>query len=221
MKLCLPVFVCIQVPFWFTGSKFLQEAYGLDIVSADWLVLLPEGTMVFISMPLGLFLERRRGSIQLFHKLIALSVAIFTVALAYIILAYGFRRASDASADQTNETVVPPAATMLLVGVSYGFSNCLFWSCITDVIPKAQLAEGTGVIASAMNVLPCVMPLVVSYLNSHFLSRYTATSNELYNLGVEGGVDLCVLAMAGVVSAIFCLCAGLSDDLQSGSSASN
>lgn len=210
-----------MVPFWFIGSKFLQEAYGLSIVSADWLMLLPEGAIVIISIPLGLFLENRRATIKLFQKLLALSISIFMVAMSYVLMAYGFRRASDASTDQSNISVVRPVVPMIMIGIAYGYSNCLFWSCITDIIQKDRLAEGTGIISSAMNILPSLMPLVVSYSNTNLISGYTSTTNAVYNLSEEGALDLLILAMTAIVSSSFCVCAAISDNLEEGSSASD
>lgn len=48
----------LQVPFWFIGSSFIQEKWGLTVGASDALMVLPEGVMVLTALPLGIGLDK-------------------------------------------------------------------------------------------------------------------------------------------------------------------
>jgi hypothetical protein len=47
-----------MVPFWFIGGKYFQESFGMSVATSDALMLLPEGVMVLVALPLGMGLDR-------------------------------------------------------------------------------------------------------------------------------------------------------------------
>jgi hypothetical protein len=47
-----------MVPFWFVGAKYLQFSSGMSVATSDALMLLPEGVMVLVALPLGMGLDR-------------------------------------------------------------------------------------------------------------------------------------------------------------------
>ena len=69
--------------------QFLQDNYGLSITRSDGLMLLPEGGMIAVSLPLGLLIDRYR--IGTTRKLGGLCASLCGMLLAYALLAMGFR----------------------------------------------------------------------------------------------------------------------------------
>lgn len=73
-----------MVPFWFMGSKYMQEYYGLDMVQADDLMVIPEGMIVLVCLPLGMLVDNFRLSFR--AKLCIVALATLLMAVAYGLL---------------------------------------------------------------------------------------------------------------------------------------
>jgi hypothetical protein len=157
-----------MVPFWFVGSKFLQEGYGLSVTIADMLLLLPEGMITVISIPLGYYLDYLKLSIPTQLRFLALAVSMLTV--SYIVLVY----AADYKANHHTESSGGLAVFMMVIlGCGYGTSNCLLYTCALVVVcggsannekNKRLLGPGTGVLACSMNILPALIPPLGAYI---------------------------------------------------------
>eukprot|EP01034_Spumella_vulgaris_P025598 gene25598-32070_t len=175
-----------MVPFWFVGSKFIQINYGMSVGRADALMLLPEGVIVVVSPLSGYLMDTYRLSLR--TKLSLLALACVSLAVCYLLLAFGYGSVAT----------VPPLLTMSLLGLSYAFSNSLLWTAIVLVIPDRHLASASGVVASAMNVLPSVVPHVILYLEWLLVIRHHSDT-------VPGSSNVGMFALTGValLSALF------------------
>ena len=88
---------------------------------------------------------------------------------------------------------------MVLAGSAYAVSNSLFWTLITSVCSKKYLSQQSGVIASAMNILPTALPPLIVAINL----SYKSSDKDSVTASERG---LVVLAASGAMGA---LCAGL------------
>lgn len=93
-----------MVPFWFLGSKYIQNTYFLEVKSADLLMLLPEGTIVIVSPFLGFYIDIDKSPKGIFKKLIALAISCLFMSVAYLMLVNGSVSAG-------------PLAAMILLGL--------------------------------------------------------------------------------------------------------
>jgi MFS family permease len=138
-----------MVPFWFTGSKYLQEFYGLSVQNAGALILIPEGSIILLSFPLGFLLDNWIKSAHL--RLALLGVSTLLLPLGYVLLMTGWRSSSAS-----------PLGSMLTLGFGYGVSNCMYWTSLMQIIPEDLIGPGSGLIASSLNVMPAVVPIVAA-----------------------------------------------------------
>jgi MFS family permease len=145
-----------MVPFWFTGSKFLQESYHLSMETADALLLIPEGSIIFLSFPMGYILDNYLSSVSV--KLSALGASILLVPIAYVLLLLG------TLPEDTPYSVVadPPIVAMMVLGLGYGVSNCMFWTALIQIVPEEYLGPASGLLASSLNVMPSVIPVITA-----------------------------------------------------------
>ena len=88
---------------------------------------------------------------------------------------------------------------MLLAGGAYAVSNSLFWTLIQAVCNKKYLSQQSGIVASAMNVLPTALPPLIVAINL----AYESSDKDSVAASERG---LIVLAISGSVGA---LCAGV------------
>jgi hypothetical protein len=156
-----------MVPFWFLGSKFLQDHYSLTVGRADALMLFPEGMIAIVSVPIGYLLDLSKCNTK--SRLKLLSVACLFLPISYTMLAYGFYSTSESPASSSNtdsmggprilHTSIPPLVTMCAIGLAYAVSNSLYWSTVMDILPKGDhFSAANGLIASCLNVLPSFVP---------------------------------------------------------------
>lgn len=143
-----------MVPFWFTGSKFLQESYHLSMETADALLLIPEGSIIFLSFPMGYVLDNYLSSVSV--KLSALGASIVLIPIAYWLLLLG-TLPEDTPYDVVS---APPITAMLVLGLGYGISNCMFWTALIQIVPEEFLGPASGLLASSLNVMPSVVPVI-------------------------------------------------------------
>lgn len=177
-----------MVPFWFTGSKFLQESYHLSVETADALLLIPEGSIIFLSFPMGYVLDNFLSTASV--KLYALGTSIVLIPIAYWLLLAG-TLPEDAPASLVAN---PPITAMLLLGLGYGVSNCMFWTALIQIVPEEYLGPASGLLASSLNVMPSIVPVIAAI---QMPLRY-------------GFWNLIVLSVVGIVAVIFCFLAALS-----------
>lgn len=168
-----------MVPFWFTGSKYLQEFYGLSVQNAGALILIPEGSIILLSFPLGYLLDNWIKSSYV--RLALLGASTLLLPIGYILLMTGWKSSSSS-----------PLLSMLTLGFGYGISNCMYWTSLMQIIPEDLIGPGSGFIASSLNVMPAIVP-IVSALPVSFAS--------------PGDWNLIVLCCLGCSSTLFSLAA--------------
>ena len=239
-----------MVPFWFIGSKFFQTNYLMDVQTADFLMLLPEGAMVVVSPILGFSIDKLRLSLPV--KLAMLSAACLGMTVAYLLLSFGYRHenstaasgdysfngvsAADADADDGavithSITYLSPIAPMCLLGISYACANSLTLDCIVYIKPDpAELAPASGLYASAINVLPALLPTLIVYLSTLGASEAGGTPAGAdtdvdaalrATLVAQSNAGMLVLSVMAFSAAVFGLLAslyGTPDDLFSSES---
>jgi hypothetical protein len=177
-----------MVPFWFTGSKYLQEYYGLSVQSADALILIPEGSIILLSFPMGYLLDNYLTSAP--TRLLCLCISTALLPLGYALLMASGREPNDESGEHEHADPASPLLAMLVLGVGYGISNCMFWTSFMQVIPENLIGPGSGLIASLLNVLPAIVPVVAS---------------RSVSIASPGNWNLFILSVLGVMSCCFSL----------------
>ena len=182
MFLCTGAFLYgAMVPFWFLGSKFLQDSYSLSVSHADALMLFPEGMIAVVSVPTGLLLDRHDVSTNVRLRMLSASCALLPV--SYCLLANGFHvdkallsnrsqpfgsSIEESYHHDSNLIYVSPTVTMCIIGVAYAVSNSLYWSTIMAILPKGpHLSPSNGLIASCLNILPSVVPPILVYVTAY------------------------------------------------------
>lgn len=136
-----------MVPFWFTGSKYLQEYYGLSVQNAGALILIPEGSIILLSFPLGYMLDNFIRSPQV--RLAWLGFSTFLLPVGYVLLMLGWQSSHPS-----------PVASMLTLGFGYGISNCMYWTSLMQIVPEDLIGPASGLIASSLNVMPAIVPIL-------------------------------------------------------------
>lgn len=182
MFLCTGAFLYgAMVPFWFLGSKLLEDCYSLSVAQADALMLFPEGMIAIVSVPIGMLLDKHDISTKVRLRMLSASCALLPA--SYCLLAWGFhlttaivqnpRQLSESSLEAatgqiTSHVYVPPVLTMCAIGVAYAVSNSLYWSTIMAILPKGRyLSSSNGLIACSLNILPSIVPPLLVYVNAH------------------------------------------------------
>mmetsp|Transcript_21637 Transcript_21637/g.31490 ORF Transcript_21637/g.31490 Transcript_21637/m.31490 type:complete len:528 (-) Transcript_21637:122-1705(-) len=172
-----------MVPFWFTGSKYLQEYYGMSVQAADGLLLIPEGSIIVLSFPLGYLLDNHLSSAPL--RLASLGLSTLLLPVGYCMLMLGGVYAEPVEGGEEAIPRAYPLLAMLFLGLGYGISNCMYWTSLMQIVPEELIGPASGLIASSLNVMPAVVP-VVSSLQVSFTS--------------SGNWNLIVLTVLGVAS---------------------
>lgn len=155
---------------------FLKDSYHMNVTSADSLMLLPEGAIVVVSLPLGLLLDKYNPKLSL--KLNLLGFSCLLLPFSYLLLCVGC---------DGQVVTISPLISMGILGLGYALSNSIFWATITFAIGSQEhLGIASGLICSCMNVLPTLIPP----LTTRFIS---VDDGESY---------LLVLAATGVLASI-------------------
>lgn len=205
---CMFLFGAI-VPFWFIGAKFFQINYHMEVEKADFLMLLPEGVMVFISPLLGLFLDCLRVTLK--YKLVLLGCCLFSMSVAFTMLAYGYTR-EGVSAEDTVLVLVDPTYAVLLLSSTYAAANSLTWDVIVSIVPDPEeLAPATGLSAGVVNALPCVVPYVIMALCVRYAKHTGVEQDEVArdNQMAESNIGMLVLAVTAAIGGVSALCSCL------------
>eukprot|EP00933_Yihiella_yeosuensis_P042716 TRINITY_DN37381_c0_g1_i1.p1 TRINITY_DN37381_c0_g1~~TRINITY_DN37381_c0_g1_i1.p1 ORF type:complete len:423 (-),score=57.76 TRINITY_DN37381_c0_g1_i1:26-1294(-) len=135
------------VPFWFFGSRYLQENFDESLNSADRLMMLPEGMIAILSPIVGLYVDRGKWSLEKRLRGLALSLICFPVSFALLLVLQ-----------------VPDLLSVVLLGSGWAFSNCLFWSSSAMVMPEHLLSIGCGVIGTALNLGAATLPAIMGQM---------------------------------------------------------
>ena len=198
-----------MVPFWFLGSKFLQDCYSLTVGQADGLMLLPEGMIALVSVPIGMLLDSYNCATKLRLQLLAASCLLLP--LSYSMLALGYRisiqeDAADSQVRSSSQTLISPYLTMFCIGTAYAVSNSLYWSTIMDVLPKGRyFSSANGLIASCLNILPSVVPTIL------VLAASVLSTQE----DILRSLPMFVLSFIGICAAGFSFLASLGTKISS------
>ena len=215
MFLCTGAFLYgAMVPFWFLGSKFLQDCYSLSVSQADALMLFPEGMIAVVSVPIGLLLDRHDVPTNVRLRMLSASCALLPI--SYCLLANGFNvnKAMISNSNQisvsspeesynqrSNLTYVSPIVSMCTIGVAYAVSNSLYWSTIMAILPKGpHLSPSNGLIASCLNILPSVVPPILVYMTAY--GELSKNSLLVFPMYLLSGLGCCAAGFSLLAS--FC-----------------
>jgi len=158
------------VPWWFAGGAYLRRKWGYSLEMADALMMIMEGGMVIVSPVIGCILDRWPGTLA--TQALSCMFSMLVVTLGFVLLLVP-------SAD-----VMPAYLPLGLMGTAWACSNTMLWSTSSHVVPKRYYALGSGLMGSALNVGPSVVPMVM------------ASVPKDYSLGV--------LAVATALAALVC-----------------
>jgi MFS family permease len=156
------------VPFWFKGSKFLQENYGLDVTEADHLMLFSEAMIVITAIPLGMLIDRYKWSVETMLHLLAGSCLLFPFSFSVLILAI--------------PSIPFAVLAMGILGVAYAATMGFFWTSITSMVSEELLGVSAGFVAASLNILPSIVPTLVVQIQPLFAkaSNGMADTGQLY-----------------------------------------
>ena len=158
------------VPFWFVASAWLQLTYSLPLGTADLLTMAPEGMIVLVSVPVGLVIDR--FALSTTSKLRILATSCFLLPVGYMLLVWG-APTHRLIAPTATVTLWYPAAVMVFLGLAYALSNSFFWSTINDLLPPGRpRASANGLIACSLNVLPSLVPPLITSSSSGYVSTW-------------------------------------------------
>lgn len=164
------VYGCV-VPFWFIGAKHIVLFHGATLAEADAMLLLPEGLIALVAPPFGALIDRQRWTLR--RRLCASALSLALIPGALLALAW--------------QTALPPLPLTALLGLGYAFAQNLVWASITLLVPPAMLNYCAGIVGSAVNLAPALLPVLA--------------------FGGGGSADLSVLAAVGVVGVVVFLVA--------------
>jgi len=103
---------------------------------------------------------------------------------------------------------------MLVLSCCYACANSLTWDVVIEVVPHPdQLAPATGLAASAVNLLPCVIPYEIIALTMYFAQDGSGGADAESNTGSavsseepqESSVGMLVLAGSAALAGAFAI----------------
>ncbi len=159
------------VPFWFFGSKYLQDSFFYNIETADSIMTLPEGLVVLTGFPFGLIISYLQPSVKI--KLVGLGLAQGMMAISFLIVVYAAKKNLDLNSDHedTNTHITYQRANdiaifgVVLLGASFSCACGLFWGIVNAVVDEKYLSQGSGIVSCAVNVLPTILPPIISIVS--------------------------------------------------------
>lgn len=163
------------VPFWFIGAKTLQSRFGIDLATADAMILLPEGSILVVGPLIGVLSDRWRLGVRALLLSGACSLALIPAAL----LSLAWLPLPDGS-------VLP---VMVALGLGYAAAQNLLWTALPAMLPRGVLMIGAGVMACSLNLLPALLPVVA------FRGHGSTDLTVLAAVGVVGCVALVLAAV--------------------------
>lgn len=155
------------VPFWFLGKHLLETRGNVSARNAGMLMVVPEGAICLVSMPVGLLVDRWRLSFQA-------RMGIFAGACVALSLAF-------VSFDVAPHAPIP---SVLLLGISYATANALLWASFTDAATSDNLSLAAGILASLLNFGAAAIPGAIALIRASVTSAEMADSLALRLLGV-------------------------------------
>lgn len=194
---------CI-VPFWFCGSKYLQDMFAMDVSIADSIMTIPESMIIIVGIPIGIIIGRYKWSSILRGNVFAGSLV--TMGIGYLILIltatlYNHQPPSQATTATTSSTVpavplLPLSITILavvIIGAGFAFGCQLFWGSINHMAPGKYLSQAVGLISCEVNILPSIIPPCLASI------QHTLHTSERMN----DQMNVSVLMVIACVGAIF------------------
>ena len=170
------------VPFWFIGSKYIQESYAANVDIADSMMTIPEGLVVIIGFPLGLLVSK--GNWRPSTKLIGMAVSLAGMGLGYGAFVVSASHSDKIiSYEEHKPILVWPLLSVSLLGTSFAFAATLFWGLVTDLTDPCYLAQGSGLLSCAINVFPTFLPPV--------LYAFPASKPNHFVIEVLGFIAIC------------------------------
>ncbi|KAK3266713.1 hypothetical protein CYMTET_24686 [Cymbomonas tetramitiformis] len=153
------------VPIMFIGSNIFQEEWGLSVSESDRLLLLPELPFL-VSPALGVVVDKHKMVLGSRMWLLAVGQALCITAYLTLALAHS-----------------SPYGPMICLGFGGTVSSTMLWNSLHLVCPQPLLPVGSGILGTAINIFPSVLPPAMAY-----------TGNYAIKLGL--------LALLGALSAI-------------------
>lgn len=155
-----------MVPFWFIGSKHLQQHFNMSISTADAVMLIPEGSILVLALPVGLLVDRCKLNARQILGLASLSTCL--IGVSFLLLAWA---------------PIPAVAGCVLLGSCYAISQSLGWVILAYITPPEIINLCSGFVGSAINVVPALLPLA-------FTGRGTTDLTTLSLVAFIGAVSL-------------------------------
>ena len=126
-----------------------------------------------VSVPVGLVIDK--FALSATAKLRILAGSCLMLPVGYLLLVWGVP--ANSAVPRSSTGTVPgssayyPAAVMTFLGLAYALSNCFYWSTINDMLPAGPpRAAANGLIACALNVLPSLVPPLITSASSGVVS---------------------------------------------------
>ncbi|KAK3274747.1 hypothetical protein CYMTET_17083 [Cymbomonas tetramitiformis] len=174
------------VPIWFIGSKIFQEEWGLSVTESDRLLLLPEGFIVLVAPALGALVDKL--SMGLGSRLSFLGVGQACIGISYLTLALSH---------------LNPVIPMIFLGFSYAICSTMYWASFPLVCPQQLLPLGTGILGTAVNILPSVLPPVLANMETYSLKLGTLAFLGLLSAGSAAVTALLVRIKSSSESGLY------------------
>mmetsp|Transcript_15956 Transcript_15956/g.48400 ORF Transcript_15956/g.48400 Transcript_15956/m.48400 type:complete len:296 (-) Transcript_15956:64-951(-) len=130
------------VPFWFIGSKHLQERFGMSISRADTVMLIPEGSILLLALPIGILADKCELGPRPLLAIASVSTILIGLSLLALALA-----------------PIPPVPGCVLLGSCYAVASSLGWVIIAYIAPPRYINLCSGFIGSTINIVPALLPL--------------------------------------------------------------
>mmetsp|Transcript_2152 Transcript_2152/g.4816 ORF Transcript_2152/g.4816 Transcript_2152/m.4816 type:complete len:239 (+) Transcript_2152:3-719(+) len=131
------------IPFWFYGSGFLQRSHGYTVAEADTLMVVPEGLLCVLSIPVGIVVDRFGFGLNVLQN--AFAVCAVLIAASHAALAAGGN----------------PVAAVMCLGFAYAVCNQLMWAVFPRYCPAHLMSLGAGIAACFINLSATIVPAVV------------------------------------------------------------
>lgn len=166
---------CI-VPFWFCGSKYLQDMFALTVSTADMIMTIPETMIILVGVPIGIMIGRYNWSKVM--KLHAFAYALVVMMLGYAMLlvtaiCYPSNLTNTWSVGQ-----ILAIAGVTVLGCGFAFGCQLFWGTINQMVSLQHLSMATGIVSCEVNLLPSLIPPILASIRLPM--RSTEVEEEEY-----------------------------------------
>jgi hypothetical protein len=170
------------VPFWFYGSKYLQDTLFYDIGRADSIMTLPEGMVCLTCFLFGLLVTRYQLSTR--SKLLWLGVSLMLMTMSFgglwysaalnLFLNHSGNKLGTEQSSQTFQTpMILSICSVTFLGIGFSGACGLYWGSINEIVEDKYLSQGLGVVSCAVNVLPSIIPPFLTYLNTSYQNPHS------------------------------------------------